>query len=101
MPYEPVDGLSHAVAEWMFGPETDLSRNELGELTDRDFLATAEIDGLGPVVAFGRERDRLRGVFDIKELARRRPIAPEDDARLPAFFRSQELADHSGDDVGR
>src|SRR3954467_6826024 len=53
--------------------------DQLGELTDRDLLARADVHRLLPVVAVRGERERLGCVLDIEELAGRGAVAPEHD----------------------
>ena len=48
----------------------------VGQITDGDFHAAAEVHGFGLVVAFGGEDNALRRVVHVEELARSRAIAP-------------------------
>ena len=43
-------------------------------------MPDAEVDGLGAVVALGRQDDPFRRVIDVEELARRRARPPDLDA---------------------
>ena len=45
------------------------ARDRLDQLADGDLVADAEVDRLVAVVALGRQRDPLRGVVDVQELA--------------------------------
>src|SRR5262245_32182429 len=40
-----------------------------GQVADRDLLSRPDVDRLRPVIALGSQRDRVRGVVDIEELA--------------------------------
>ena len=57
------------------------------------------LTGLGAVVAVGGEEQALDAVLDVEELARRRPVAPERDARVAARPGLRHLADERGDHV--
>ena len=73
----------------------------LGAIALVDLLAGAEVHRLGPVVRLGRRDDPLDRVVDVKELARRGAVAPEDHLGGPRGFRLEELPDHRGDHVAR
>src|SRR2546426_11452888 len=56
--------------------EADLRGNGPDQILDRNFVTRADVHRLAAVVPFRGQHDRLRGILDIEELARRRPVAP-------------------------
>src|SRR5439155_13790562 len=54
--------------------------DQLRQVTDRDLPSRAEVDRLRAVVAVGREQQTFRAVVDVEEFARRRAVAPQNDA---------------------
>src|SRR4051794_35765362 len=72
-------------------------RDQLRQLADRRLDARAQVDRLDAVVPLGRQGQTLGCVVDVEELARRRPVAPQD--HLAA--RVRHLADQRRDHVRR
>src|ERR1700694_3237635 len=59
----------------------DETPKRLDELLDRDLVARAEVDRIGPVVTFSCEHDPGRSIVDKQELPARRAVSPDLDVR--------------------
>ena len=69
------------------------------EVADGDFLAGAEVDGVGVVVALGGEDDAFGGVVDVDELAGGGAGAPDVDGGGAGVAGVEAFPDEGGDDV--
>src|SRR5262249_36192827 len=74
-------------------------RNMPNQIRDADFLAAAEVDRLGSVVAFERSHDAFRAIAREQKLACRRARAPYVDVRVAALACFDALADQRWDHV--
>jgi hypothetical protein len=69
------------------------------EALDRDLTVGTEVDRLAPLVALGRQPDRLRRVVNIEKLAAGREVAPDLDGFLAGLLGREDLADQGRNDV--
>ena len=68
------------------------SRDQLGQLANREVLAGADVDVRQAVVVLHQEHARVGEVVDVQELAPRRAGAPDHDLALAGDLRVVELA---------
>ena len=69
------------------------------QVADRDFLADAEVDRVGIVVALGGADDPLGSIVDVDELAGGRSGSPDVDERGVGVAGLDALADQGGNHV--
>src|SRR6266851_4411235 len=68
------------------------------QIADRDLPAAAKIYGFRPIVSLASREDAFGGVLNVEELARWRPVSPQNDLVAAGADRLLDLADERGDD---